>query len=97
MDNNGFIIISENTDHTGRFFGQIDGTIMDSLVQDRIYKKVAVYDYQGACTNSKNNYRGASFKISVSNFGGFMESFDVFMEMFEFSMEIFKFYIHFKF
>ncbi|KAJ8970014.1 hypothetical protein NQ314_001443 [Rhamnusium bicolor] len=39
LDNNGFIVISENNEHTGRFFGQIDGTIMDSLVQDRIYKK----------------------------------------------------------
>ncbi|XP_017785728.1 PREDICTED: voltage-dependent calcium channel subunit alpha-2/delta-3 isoform X2 [Nicrophorus vespilloides] len=64
LDNNGFIIISENHDHTGRFFGQIDGTIMDSLVQDRIYKKVPVYDYQGACTNSKSTYGGDANKIS---------------------------------
>ncbi|CAG5106549.1 Similar to Cacna2d3: Voltage-dependent calcium channel subunit alpha-2/delta-3 (Rattus norvegicus) [Cotesia congregata] len=37
LDNSGFIIISENNEHTGKFFGEIDGTIMDSLVQDRIY------------------------------------------------------------
>lgn len=63
LDNNGFIIISEQPEHTGRFFGQIDGTIMDSLVQDRIYKKVPVYDYQGACTNSRNNFSGHGSKI----------------------------------
>lgn len=63
MDNNGFIIISEQPEHTGRFFGQIDGTIMDSLVQDRIYKKITVYDYQGACTNSRNNFSGHGSKI----------------------------------
>lgn len=63
MDNNGFIIISENHDHTGRFFGQIDGTIMDSLVQDRIYKKVAVYDYQGSCSNSKNPFTGKGTRL----------------------------------
>lgn len=51
-------------EHTGRFFGQIDGTIMDSLVQDRIYKKVAVYDYQGACTNSKSHYSGRGSKMA---------------------------------
>ncbi|XP_023705860.1 voltage-dependent calcium channel subunit alpha-2/delta-3 isoform X6 [Cryptotermes secundus] len=56
LDNNGFIILSESADHTGKFFGQIDGTIMDSLVQDRIYKKVAVYDYQGACLDQKSPY-----------------------------------------
>ncbi|XP_030748608.1 voltage-dependent calcium channel subunit alpha-2/delta-3 isoform X3 [Sitophilus oryzae] len=63
LDNNGFIIISENNEHTGRFFGQIDGTIMDSLVQDRIYKKVAVYDYQGSCSNSKYHFSGKASKL----------------------------------
>lgn len=36
---------------------------MDSLVQDRIYKKVPVYDYQGACTNSRNHFSGHGLKI----------------------------------
>lgn len=49
LDNNGFIIISEQSHHTGQFFGQTDGTIMDSLVQDGIYKKITVLDNQGAC------------------------------------------------
>ncbi|KAG5895094.1 hypothetical protein JTB14_023267 [Gonioctena quinquepunctata] len=65
LDNNGFIIISENPEHTGRFFGQIDGTIMDSLVQDRIYVKIPVYDYQGACSNSKFHFSGGSNRIWV--------------------------------
>ncbi|XP_066248277.1 voltage-dependent calcium channel subunit alpha-2/delta-3 [Euwallacea similis] len=65
LDNNGFIIISENNEHTGRFFGQIDGTIMDSLVQDRIYKKVAVYDYQGSCSNSKNPFSGSAVGLEA--------------------------------
>lgn len=38
LDNNGFIIISEKHEHTGKFFGEIDGTIMDSLVQDKIFR-----------------------------------------------------------
>ncbi|XP_018576080.1 voltage-dependent calcium channel subunit alpha-2/delta-3 isoform X2 [Anoplophora glabripennis] len=65
LDNNGFIIISENNEHTGRFFGQIDGTIMDSLVQDKIYKKVAVYDYQGVCSNNKFQFSGKANKIQI--------------------------------
>lgn len=51
LDNNGFIIISEQSHHTGQFFGQTDGTIMDSLVQDGIYKKITILDNQGACHN----------------------------------------------
>ncbi|XP_014246185.1 voltage-dependent calcium channel subunit alpha-2/delta-4 isoform X2 [Cimex lectularius] len=60
LDNNGFIILSEKNEHTGMFFGQADGTIMDSLVQDGIYKKVPVMDYQGACSDSKSHYSDAS-------------------------------------
>ncbi|XP_050313474.1 voltage-dependent calcium channel subunit alpha-2/delta-4 [Anthonomus grandis grandis] len=66
LDNNGFIIISENIEHTGRFFGQIDGTIMDSLVQDRIYKKVSVYDYQGSCSNNRNSFTGKGSKVQLA-------------------------------
>lgn len=40
LDNSGFIVISERHEHTGKFFGEVDGTIMDSLVQDRIYRFV---------------------------------------------------------
>lgn len=39
---------------------------MDSLVQDRIYKKVAVYDYQGACYDDKSPYSDSAPFASVS-------------------------------
>jgi len=68
LDNNGFIILSENNDHTGKFFGQVDGTIMDSLVQDRIYKKVPVPDYQGACYDDRAGYHGASTVVLVRTY-----------------------------
>lgn len=54
LDDNGFVLVSENSEHTGRFFGQIDGTIMDSLVQDRIYRRVGLMDYQGLCSDRDN-------------------------------------------
>lgn len=63
MDNNGFIILSEKPEHTGQFFGQADGTIMDSLVQDGIYKKVSIMDYQGACVDSKSHINAANKHI----------------------------------
>lgn len=59
LDNNGFVIISESTEHTGKFFGQIDGTIMDSLVQDRIYRRVTLMNYQGLCSDRDNPYTAA--------------------------------------
>lgn len=63
LDNNGFVLLSEKTEHTGKFFGQIDGTIMDSLVQDRIYRRISVMDYQGICSDKDNPYRAAGDHI----------------------------------
>ncbi|RVE51074.1 hypothetical protein evm_004217 [Chilo suppressalis] len=63
LDDNGFIILSEDVSQTGRFFGQVDGTIMDSLVQDRIYKKVTVHDHQGRCPDSRNPFSGSGNKL----------------------------------
>ncbi|KAJ2948127.1 hypothetical protein O0L34_g9926 [Tuta absoluta] len=78
LDDNGFIIISEDVSQTGRFFGQIDGTIMDSLVQDRIYKKVTVHDHQGRCPDSRNPFSGDGNKLSpikpFSWLGGYLTS-----------------------
>ncbi|XP_023946898.1 voltage-dependent calcium channel subunit alpha-2/delta-4 isoform X1 [Bicyclus anynana] len=76
LDDNGFIILSEDVSQTGRFFGQVDGTIMDSLVQDRIYKKVTVHDHQGRCPDSRNPFSGNSNKLSpmkpLSWLGGYV-------------------------
>lgn len=56
-------------EHTGKFFGQIDGTIMDSLVQDRIYKRVTVNDYQGVCSDSDNPYTAACGMLTPNRLG----------------------------
>ncbi|XP_059617030.1 voltage-dependent calcium channel subunit alpha-2/delta-3 isoform X2 [Phlebotomus argentipes] len=63
LDNHGFVLLSEDSEHTGRFFGQIDGTIMDSLVQDRIYRRVPLMDYQGACSDSDSSFAAAGQKV----------------------------------
>ncbi|XP_053983489.1 voltage-dependent calcium channel subunit alpha-2/delta-3 isoform X3 [Hylaeus volcanicus] len=68
LDSNGFIIISERHEHTGKFFGEIDGTIMDSLVQDRIYRKVTVTDYQGTCS-PQESHQSAAPRIVPESFG----------------------------
>ncbi|XP_011505045.1 PREDICTED: voltage-dependent calcium channel subunit alpha-2/delta-4 [Ceratosolen solmsi marchali] len=59
LDNNGFTIFSEKHEHTGKFFGDIDGTIMDSLVQDKIFRKVSVVDYQGICSPQSSRVSAA--------------------------------------
>jgi Neuronal voltage-dependent calcium channel alpha 2acd len=66
LDDNGFVILSERTEHTGKFFGKIDGTIMDSLVQDRIYRRVGLMDYQGTCSDRNNPYTAAGDHLRLT-------------------------------
>ena len=46
VDNNGFVIVSDDIVDTGKFFGEVDGTIMDSLIQHGIFDTIQIYDYQ---------------------------------------------------
>ncbi|KAH8398224.1 hypothetical protein KR222_006390, partial [Zaprionus bogoriensis] len=62
LDNNGYVIISTRVHETGRFFGEINGAIMKRLVEEKVYKRVIVYDYQAVCFESKQE-QNASNKL----------------------------------
>jgi voltage-dependent calcium channel alpha-2/delta-3 len=64
LDDNGFILISEKHEHTGRFFGEIDGMVMEMLVNSDVYKRVRVVDYQAVCFQP----------LSKTNFGNFLRT-----------------------
>ena len=49
VDNNGFVVISEDPVHTGKFFGEVDGTILESLIEHGVYREIKIYDYQAIC------------------------------------------------
>lgn len=49
LDNNAFVIVSENDNHTGRFFGEIDNLLLQAMVDLNVYRKVHMYDYQAIC------------------------------------------------
>ena len=49
MDNNGFLIISEDLSNAGKFFGQIEGGIFKALENEKIFKKIKVTDFQAIC------------------------------------------------
>ena len=61
IDNNGFVIVSEKETQTGKFFGEVDGTILDSLIQHQIYRKIEIYDYQAICLESEDDGSPANF------------------------------------
>lgn len=66
LDNNAYIIVSENSKHTGRFFGEVHGLVMDMLVEEKIYDKIVVYDYQAVCFPNLNSDNSGNILSAVS-------------------------------
>lgn len=60
------MIISSRVHETGRFFGEVNGAIMMRLVEERVYKRVIVYDYQAVCFESKTEINASNTLLSVS-------------------------------
>ncbi|XP_041651919.1 voltage-dependent calcium channel subunit alpha-2/delta-4-like [Cheilinus undulatus] len=68
VDNNGFIVLSKERSEVGRFFGEVDGSVMASLVKMGMYKKVSLFDYQAMCKNS--HHHASSARPLLSPFYG---------------------------
>ena len=48
-------MISEDPLNTGKFFGEIDGTILKSLEKNNVFTKIKIYDYQAICLESADD------------------------------------------
>lgn len=49
LDNHGFIILSANSNDTGKFFGETNGHLMQRLIAENVYEEVNITDYQAVC------------------------------------------------
>ncbi|XP_051807550.1 voltage-dependent calcium channel subunit alpha-2/delta-4-like [Acanthochromis polyacanthus] len=68
VDNNGFIVLSKERNEVGRFFGEVDGSVMASLIRMEMFKKVSLFDYQAMCKNS--HHHASSARPLLSPFYG---------------------------
>uniref|UniRef100_A0A3Q4IDN6 Voltage-dependent calcium channel alpha-2/delta subunit conserved region domain-containing protein n=1 Tax=Neolamprologus brichardi TaxID=32507 RepID=A0A3Q4IDN6_NEOBR len=50
----------------GRFFGEVDGSIMASLLKMGMFKKVSLFDYQAMCKTGHHHASSARPLLSVS-------------------------------
>lgn len=53
IDNNGYIVISESLNDTGRFFGKVNGGVMDAMVVNGTFDRIVVYDWQALCSETE--------------------------------------------
>ncbi|XP_012371846.2 voltage-dependent calcium channel subunit alpha-2/delta-4 [Octodon degus] len=59
IDNNGFILISERLQETGRFLGEVDGALMTQLLGVGVFSQVTMYDYQAMCKAPDHHHSSA--------------------------------------
>ena len=67
LDNNGFIIISENYRNAGMFFGEVNDGLLQDMVRVGIYRKVHYYDYQAICIEVNNTSSSAMSFMSFNS------------------------------
>lgn len=63
LDSNAYVMVSENKNHTGKFFGEIIGFIMEKLVQENVYQRVHMFDYQAVCFRNEPEEPSRSGKL----------------------------------
>lgn len=66
IDNNGFVVASEAIGETGKFFGEVEGNVMNALVNEKVFRKVHIIDYQAICIHASEDTNRASFLTTVS-------------------------------
>uniref|UniRef100_A0A8C7T660 Calcium channel, voltage dependent, alpha2/delta subunit 3 n=1 Tax=Oncorhynchus mykiss TaxID=8022 RepID=A0A8C7T660_ONCMY len=49
IDNNGFILVTEDYSQTGLFFGEVESAVMNKLLLMGSFKRITLYDYQALC------------------------------------------------
>lgn len=68
LDDNGYVIVSDNIQETGMFFGKVRPDIMSQLIDESIYRVHRMIDYQGLCPEGQDSGNAGSRLLSVSKF-----------------------------
>lgn len=66
VDNNAYVILSDNLNDTGKFFGEVEGAVMDAMVEKDIFKSIDVYDFQALCKEETKTSSDGHSLLNVS-------------------------------
>ncbi|XP_058876915.1 voltage-dependent calcium channel subunit alpha-2/delta-4-like isoform X2 [Acipenser ruthenus] len=59
IDSNGFILVSKDKKEAAKFLGEVDGSVMQQLLNTGMFKQVTLYDYQAMCKIGYHHHSGA--------------------------------------
>lgn len=67
LDSNGYVLLSEQDNDTGRYFGELEDTggIMKSMIEQGIYRQLSVYDFQAHCKEEIMELSDAETMLTV--------------------------------
>lgn len=77
LDNNAYVVLSDEMEFTGRFIGDLRPDIMYHLVDQKVFLPTRMFDYQGICHNKPHEVSPetcSSFKFT-SIFANFIQIF----------------------
>ncbi|XP_078596709.1 voltage-dependent calcium channel subunit alpha-2/delta-3-like isoform X1 [Branchiostoma floridae x Branchiostoma japonicum] len=63
LDDGGYIVVSEQSEDIGRFYGEIDGTMMSEMEELGLYDKIDLIDYQGMCRTTSADSTAAASRL----------------------------------
>ncbi|KAK5638589.1 hypothetical protein RI129_012884 [Pyrocoelia pectoralis] len=66
LDDNGYVIVSDEQADTGRFFGDLRSDIMSYLIDEGVYKATRMFDYQATCFRNTDTANDASRSLTYS-------------------------------
>lgn len=66
IDNNAYIVLARNVNHTGKFFGEYQGDVMEAMVELEYYQSIDVYDYQSLCVDEDAKLSDGNNLLHVS-------------------------------
>lgn len=67
IDGNGYVVVSENRNDTGRFFGELEGAIMEAMVSKNIFRRIPMFDYQSLCFEELNGENSDASSLLTVN------------------------------
>ncbi|XP_056223466.1 voltage-dependent calcium channel subunit alpha-2/delta-4 isoform X2 [Seriola aureovittata] len=80
IDNNGFVLVSKQRNDAGRFYGEVDGSVMTTLIRMGMFKRVSLFDYQAMC--KMNSHSVSSSRPLLSPFYGLASALKWFLSNF---------------